>query len=96
MEIKIGHYTLKSDKFCAWVEQDFEVTEGKAKGTIISRRITGYFRDFNKLLDDFIDVAIKDSDAQTVADALAILCKATKDAKRIAKEAVKNDFRIIR
>ena len=96
MEIKIGHFTIKSDKFCAWLEQDFEVIEGKAKGTIVSRRITGYHLSFDKLLDDFVDTAIKDSDAKTVEDALAVLCKATKDAKRIAKESITNDFRIIR
>ena len=96
MEIKIGVYTIRSDKFCIWIEQDFEVTEGKAKGTIVSRRITGYYRSLEKLLDDFIDVALKDSDAKSVEEALAILCKATKDASRIAKESIKKDFRIIR
>ena len=96
MEIRIGHYTLKSDRYCAWLEQDFEVVEGKGKGNIVSRRITGYYRDLRRLLEDFIDMQIKDDDVESVQDAITKLTNAVDDAKAIARAAVKADFQIVR
>lgn len=92
MELKIGKYTLKSDKFCAWLEKECKTEQGKTT----QRRVTGYFRDFNLLLDDFIDTKVKESDASDMKQALAEIDSALKDAKRIAKETVKADFHIVR
>ena len=83
MEIKIKDYTLRSDKFSMWIEKD-------------GNRIAGYCQSFNRLLEDFMDKAVKESDAKTVEEALAILDKATEEAKQIAKAAYKGDFKIVR
>ena len=88
MEIKIGKYTLKSDYFCCWLNQ--EVKTGKGK--ISQKRITGYYRDIGLLLDDFIDMRVKDSDASSMKQVLAEIEQATKDAKKIAREAYKGKF----
>lgn len=92
MEIKIGRYTLKSDRFSCFIEQEFTQENGK----VGQRRVTGYFRDIGSLLDDFIDTRTKDSDATELKQVLAEIESALKDAKKIARESVKADFQIIR
>ena len=47
MEITSGKYTLKSDRFCAWIEQEVKTEKGKTR----HQRITGYYRDIGLLLD---------------------------------------------
>lgn len=96
MEVKIGKYTLKSDYLSAWIEEEFVIQEGKNKGKTTQRRVTGYFRDLGLLLDDFIDTKAKDNDAEDMTQALAEIETALKDAKKIARAAVKEDFHIIR
>lgn len=96
MEIRAGKYTIKSDKFCAWVEEEAKIKDGKRKGETETRRVTGYFRNFEQVLDDFIETKVKGSDAKSVEEVLKILDRATKDAKRIVREAKKGDFKIIR
>ena len=92
MEVKVGKYTLKADRYGAWLEQEFK----NEKGKIAQRRVSGYFRDLGALLDDFIDTRVKDSDANDMKQVLAEIDSALKDAKRIAREAVKADFHIVR
>lgn len=91
MEIKVGKYTLKSDRFCCWLEKESKGKDGKIR----QARVSGYFRDFGMLLDDFIDRRVKDSDANDMKQALAEIDASLKDAKKIAREAVKGNFKII-
>lgn len=93
MEIKIGKYTLRSDRFCAWIDKDYL---NKENGKIYQRRVAGYCRDFGTLLDDFIDNGVKESDATEVKQLLAEIESVTKDAKKIARAAYKGDFAIVR
>lgn len=88
MEIRIGKFTLKSDRFCAWIEQEVKTEKGKSR----HQRITGYYRDFGLLLDNFIDLRTKDSEASELKQVLAEIESATKDAKKIAREAYKGKF----
>lgn len=92
MEIKIGRYTLQSDRYCCFIEQEFKNDKGK----IAQRRVSGYFRDLGALLDDFIDTRVKDSDANNMKQVLAEIDSALKDAKRIARETIKADFHIVK
>ena len=96
MEIKVGKYTLKSDRYSTWIEEEYKSEDEKTKGKTMTRRVAGYCQSFNRLLEDFIDKGIKDSDAKSVEEALSVLCKATRDAKKISKEAAEKNFRIIR
>lgn len=96
MEIKVGKYTIRSDRWCAYILEDIKVKEGKHKGEIIEKQVTGYHRDMGTLLDDFIDTKAKGSDAKTVKQVLADIDSALKDAKKIARESVKADFQIVR
>lgn len=88
MKIKTGKFTLKSDRFGAWIEQEVKTEKGKTR----HQRITGYYRDFGLLLDNFIDLRTKDSDASDMKQVLAEIESATKDAKKIAREAYKGKF----
>ena len=88
MEITSGKYTLKSDRFCAWVEQEVKMDNGKIR----HQRITGFYRDIGLLLDNFIDLRVKDSDATDLKQVLAEIEAAMKDAKKIAREAYKGKF----
>ena len=96
MEIKKGKYTLKSDKFCAWIEEEVKIKEGKRKGETETRRVTGYFRNFEQLLNDFLETNTKDSDAKALEEVIKEIEKAAKDAKKIIREAIKGDFKISR
>lgn len=97
MELKVGKYTLKSDRFCAFIEEEVNIKDSKTGKTKKgNKRVTGFCRDFGVLLDDFIDYKVKDSEAENMKQALAEIDSAMKDAKKIAKAAVKEDFHIIR
>ena len=88
MEIKTGKFTLKSDRFCCWLEQEVKTEKGHTR----NQRITGFYRDIGLLLDNFIDLRVKDSDASDMKQVLAEIESATKDAKKIAREAYKGKF----
>ena len=92
MEIKIGKYTLRSDRFCAWLDKEYKQENGK----IVQRRVSGYHQDIGLLLDDFIDTKVKESDAKDMKQVLAEIDSAMKDAKKIARAAYKGDFAIVR
>lgn len=92
MEIKVGHYTLKSDRFSCFITEEVKQENGK----IGHRRVTGFHRDMGSLLDDFIDTKAKDSDATELKQVLAEIEDALKIAKQIARASVKAGFQIVR
>lgn len=96
MEIRIGRYILRSDRFCMWIEEEYEVKNGKTKGKVVTRRVAGYTTTFEQLLRDFIQVKHRDNDAKTVAELLKIFKQTAEDTEAIKKTALKEDFRIIR
>ncbi len=92
MEIKVGKYYLKSDKFCCWVEEEYKDATDK----MATRRVAGYVTSMNGLLEDFIDKKFKDNDAKSMEEVIKTLDKAVKDAKKIAVAAYKGNFQIVR
>ena len=96
MEIEIGKYILKSDRYCMWIEEKHQVKEGKTKGKVVTKRVAGYSTSFELLLNDFVRVKHRDNDAKTVAELLQIFKKTAEDTELIRKTALKEDFRIIR
>lgn len=96
MEIKVGKFTIRSDKFSMWLEEEYESQDDKTKGKLMTKQVAGYCTSFDRLLEDFIDKKIKDSEVASVEEALKVLADATADAKKIAKSAYKGDFKIIR
>ena len=96
MEIRIGKYILKSDRFCMWIEEEYEVKEGKTKGKKGTKRVAGYSTTFEQLLRSFVQVKHRDNDAQTVAELLKVFKQTAEDTELIKKTALKEDFKIIR
>lgn len=96
MEIKSGRYTLKSDKFSMWLEEEYISEEEKSKGKLMTRRVAGYCTSLEALFQDFIDQKLKDNDAKSVEEVIKILDKASKEVRQIGKDAAKGKFRIVR
>lgn len=98
MDIKIGRYYLRSDKFCLWIDVEYETKDknGKPTGKITTRKVAGYSRDFPDLLRSFVRVQHRDNDAKTVKELLTVLKKTAEDTEAINKTALKQDFKIIR
>lgn len=60
MKIKLDdkHYLI-CDPFCYWITCEYEVQEGKGKGNIVERRVSGYTSTFEQCVNSFIERGIK-------------------------------------
>ena len=97
MDIRVGKYHLRSDKFCLWIDAEYETTkDGKPTGKTSIRKVAGYSRDFDDLLRSFVRVHHRDNDAKTVKELLTVFKKVAEDTEEIKKTALKEDFKIIR
>lgn len=98
MEIRIGKYVLRSDKFSMWIDAEYEAKDknGNPTGKTATRRVAGYTTSWEYLLRDFIEVQHRDNDAKTVKELLKVFKQVAEDTEAIKKTALKEDFRIIR
>lgn len=98
MEIKIGKYYLRSDKFCLWIDTEYETKDknGNLTGKTATRKVAGYSRSWEHLLRSFVEVQHRDNDAQTIKDLLKVFQKVASDTEEVKKTALKEDFKIIR
>ena len=96
MEIKIGKYILRSDKYSMWIDEEHIVKEGKTKGRTVTKRVAGYSTTFEGLLRSFIEVKHRDNDAKTVKELLSVLKRTAEDTELIKKTALKEDFKLAR
>lgn len=98
MEIKIGKYILRSDRYAMWIDTEYETKDkkGNLTGKTQIRRVAGYSRTWDNLLRSFIEVQHRDNDAQTVKELLKAFKQVAEDTEQLKKTALKNDFRIIR
>lgn len=96
MEIKIGKYTIKSDAFCYWIEEEYEIQNGKTKGKKGVRRVAGYASSLDALFRQFVEHKHKASEASTVSELIKEMKQTMDDIELIKKSAVKEDFKKIR
>lgn len=97
MEIRVGKYVLRSDKFCMWVDVEYETKgKGNSKGKVTTKRVAGYARTWEHLLRSFIEIQHRDNDARTVKELLTVFKQVAEDTEAIKKTALKNDFKVIR
>lgn len=96
MEIPIGKYILRSDKFSMWIDEEYIVQEGKTKGKKVTRRVAGYSNSFDNLINSFVKTKHRDNDAKTLKELLEVFKKTAEDTELIKKTALREDFRIIR
>lgn len=83
MKIKVGKYTLYSDRYSYWITVDTEKSE---------KQIAGYCVTMERLLEDFMDKRLKESEAETFKEAIETLNEAVKEAKEIVKASTKGKF----
>lgn len=98
MDIKIGKYRLRSDRYSMWLETEYPTRDkdGNLTGKTKTMKVAGYSRDFDDLLRSFVKVHHRDNDAKTVKELLTVFKQVAEDTEEIKKTALKNDFKIIR
>lgn len=98
MEIRIGKYVLRSDRYCMWIDAEYETKDknGKPSGKFATKKVAGYTTSWEMLLRDFVAVQHRDNDAKTVKELLKVLKKVAEDTEAIKKTALKEDFKVIR
>ena len=97
MEIRVGRYYLRSDRYCLWIDAEYETKkDGKPTGKTAIRKVAGYSRDWADLLRSFVRVHHRDNDAKTVKELLTVFKKVAEDTEAVRKTALKEDFKIIR
>lgn len=97
MDIRVGRYYLRSDRYSMWIDVEYETTkDGKPTGKTAIRKVAGYSRDFDDLLRSFVRVHHRDNDAKTVKELLMVFKQVAEDTEAVKKTALKNDFKIIR
>ncbi|GEM_PF-4683117 len=90
MKIKVGKYTINSDKFCLWITEpvickrkDGTEYEGETK-------VAGYSANFRQLLESFASYKARDNEITTVKEALQNFAEIERDIWAIIKEVNKN------
>ena len=89
MEIEVGRYVIKSDQNCMWIEERYigENKAGEAKEQ--TRRVSGYMRNFEQLLESFMEQRIRGTKANNVKEVLSEFASIEADLKEMIKEYVK-------
>lgn len=96
MDIKVGKYRLRSDRYCLWIDEEFEGKDKNGKPKTSTRKVGGYSRTFAQLYRSFAQHSYRASEAQTVKELLKVLQQTENDLVELKKTALKEGFRIIR
>lgn len=91
MTIRVGKYTLRSDAFCMWIEEEYETKKGK----LATRKVAGYSTSLRSLLESFREKKMLDSDAETIEELIEALRAIMDDIARIDREAMEQHFKIL-
>ena len=62
MEIKRGKYTLKSDRWCFWIEEEYINKKGKKD----IRNVSGYYADIEQLANGLANHTLGESEATSM------------------------------
>ena len=96
MEIKIGRFTLRSDGFCYWIEEEYEIQKGKTKGKKSVKRVAGYATTLDILFRQFVEHKHRAIEATTVTELVKEMKQIAEDTELLKKTAVKEDLKRIR
>lgn len=96
MKIQVGKYTLRSDRYCMWVDEEYVIEDGKHKGETDTRRAAGYCTSFTRLLEDFRQKKACGIDAESLEELIEVLRTTFEDMDALNTAAAENDFRILR
>ena len=96
MEIKVGKYTLYSDQWSMWIEEEYTYTGSKGKNAgkkvTESRRVAGYSQNFQQLMKSFAERRYRNSDAKDVKQMLEQMAGTERTMMKFINEACKNKF----
>lgn len=90
-KIKVGKYTLNIDRYCMWITEQKVSENGKER----EERVTGYFRNLDDLLEDFIKKS-KAKDCSTMAEVICEIKFAEDQAIKMAKAYLNENMRNVR
>lgn len=93
MRIKVGKYTLCSDPYSLWIEEEHIVKKGKNKGEVTNTRVAGYSPTFETLISSFTANKVMDSDAGNLKELLSLLKTIMDDVETINRAAFEKDFK---
>lgn len=96
VKIEVGRYTINSDKWNWWIEEKYEVEKGKNKGSIATKRVTGYCRTFERCLQTFRERGIGDSDTNTLEEVLELLRSLFEDMDTLDRAKFEEDMKAIK
>ena len=86
-KIKLGGgYWLVSDKYCCWIMQDCVTKEGKNKGKVYHKRVSGYCAKIEDALESLCDRHSREINATSVNN----LIREIKSLKSLVKEIGEN------
>ena len=67
MEIRRGKFILRSDRWCFWIDEEYQYTDKKTgKTKTMTRNASGYYADFSQLANGFANHLIGESDAKSM------------------------------
>lgn len=86
-EIRLGGgYLLKSDKYCCWIVQECVTKEGKNKGKVYTKRVSGYCAKVEDALESLVDRHSREINANSINT----LIKEIKSLKSLIREIGEN------
>ena len=90
MDIKRVKYILKSDRWCYWIEEEYEYTDKKTKKTkTLTRNISGFYADIDQLANGFANHMIGDIEAKSLKKLLEQIQANKESVKQMVKDKVR-------
>lgn len=96
MKIKVGKFYLCSDRYCYWINEEYEVEKGKTKGTKKIRNVTGYCHTFEKVIQTFRERRIGECGATTLLKLLDALTAVYSDMDALNEAEFKEHMRMLK
>ena len=93
MEIRVGHFILKSDQYSYWVEEEYIGKDAKGKEKKQTRRVAGYASTIGILVRQFTEHKHKAIGADTMTKLIRELKQIAEDTASVNEAALKSDFK---
>ena len=85
MDVRIGKFIIRSDAYCMWIDEEYT---GKTRGgeeKLYTRQVAGYVRNFEQLLENFLEKRMRGSDARDVEAVLKEFAKCEGELRGLIK-----------
>lgn len=92
MKIKVGKFYLCSDRYCYWIDEEYEVEKGKNKGKTKLRNVTGWCNSFEKCRNSFIERRMGENGETALLEVLDGFKSLFEDLKALDEAKFKADM----